>query len=303
MKHRLMPIPPRAVFCAFLLSHVAGCVHGSGTNGLPEFGLNRIVHGWTNYSTAFNATHDTAAAGDYATVASFYAPLGDVVPLDYAVILISGESRPPNFSRFQFRVFVWSDLNKLIQNPKQGDVANWSYAAPTGGNTIVPDSRTRGGRAAYELRFALSNSPVVLSNGHSYLVGFAARTDTQNNGELFVPTSSHDGPSDVQAGDLVVGGWHYLVNAGGSTVYSGQLAVELIVAPRIVGPPIRITREGNFIRLSWPASTLDFVLEYSLSLPPSAEWFPVEEAPFERDGMKQVLLPATLTRQWFRLHR
>jgi hypothetical protein len=151
----------------------------------------------------------------------------------------------------------------------------------------VTDTQTRGGRPAYELRFTLTNPPVVLSNQHTYLVGFAARTDTQNHGELFVPTASQDGPSDVQAGDLVVGGWRYLVNAGGSTIYSGQLAVELIVAPRINPPRLHITRSGALLRISWPSSAQNFVLEYSLSLAPNADWFPVEVEPFEEDGLKK----------------
>jgi hypothetical protein len=296
-----MSISGHALLCALVVSQSAGCAHGMGTNGTPEFALSRIVRGWTNYSTAFNATHDTGASGDYASIASFYTPTQDVVPLEYAVIVVSGEVRPPDFSRFQFLSFVWSDLTALIANPKQGDVASWAFAVPTGGSTTVPDTFTRGGRPAYELRFALSNSPIVLSNGHSYLVGFAARTKTQTSGELFVPTSNHEGPSDVQAGDLVVDGWQYLVNAGGSTVYSGQLAVELIVAPQINLPRIQVARAGDSVRISWPASAQDFVLEYAFNFGSNADWFALEAEPVEQDGMKYVVLPASFSRQWFRL--
>jgi hypothetical protein len=300
---RLIRKPFPLLLSALALSHAVGCAREGATNGPPEIAFSRIIHGWSNYSTAFNATHDTGASGDYATVASFYTPATDVVPLDYAAIIIAGDSPPLDFARFQFRVFVWSNLATFVQEPRQGDVATWSLAAPTAGSTAVPDTQTRGGRTAYEVRFSLTNSPVILSNQHTYLVGFAARTDTQRNGELFVPTASQEGSSDVQAGDLVVGGWRYLVNAGGSTIYSGQLAVELIVAPRINSPPLHVTREGSFVRISWPASAQNFVLEYALSLAPNADWFPVEVEPFEEDGFKQVVLPATFTRQWFRLRR
>lgn len=278
--------------------------HASGqTSAPPEFAFSRILHGWTNYSTAFNATHDTGASGDYASLGSFYTPATDVAPIDYGVILIGGESRTPDFSRFQFRVSVWSSLDAFVREPRQGDIVTWNFSTPTGGSTSVRDATTRGGRPAYELRFSLTNAPVTLSNGHSYVIGFAARTDTQANGELFIPTAHHEGLSDIQAGDLVVGGWQYLVNAGGSTIYSGQLAVELVVAPRINPPTLRLAHTAGFIRLSWPVSAADFVLEYSLHLAPGSEWQAVDAESFEADGQMQVILPAAFSRQWFRLRR
>src|SRR5262249_54434356 len=157
-----------------------------------------------------------------ASVASFYTPDEDVKPFEYGAIFIwVGSGSPPrNFAPFAYRVFIWSSLSAFIQDPRQGDVATFPFQAPTGGSTTVADATTRGGRPAYELRFALTNSSVTLSNTQTYLIGVAALADTQHDGELFVPTSSHDGPSDVQAGDLVPGGWLYLVNAGGLTVYS-----------------------------------------------------------------------------------
>src|SRR5262245_42852727 len=57
---------------------------GAETNGPPEAAFSRIIHGWTNYSTAFVATHDTGASGEYATVASLYTPAGDVSLCEYA---------------------------------------------------------------------------------------------------------------------------------------------------------------------------------------------------------------------------
>src|SRR5688572_7065295 len=101
-----------AVWSAFIL--VAQLVSGQ-TSGPPEIAFSRIIHGWTNYSTAFNATHDTGANADYASVGSPYTPPMDVTPIDYAAILIWGETRTPDFSRFQFRVAVWSGLDAFIQ--------------------------------------------------------------------------------------------------------------------------------------------------------------------------------------------
>ena len=245
----------------------------SQTSGPPEVAFSRIIHGWTNYSTAFNATHDTGASADYASLGSFYTPAAEVTPVEYAAILIWSEARTPDFSRFQFRVCVWSGLDAFILGPRHGDIAKWNFAAPTGGSTSVRDATTRGGRPAYELRFSITNGP-ALGSGHNYVVGFAALTDTQANGELFVPTANSDGPSDVQAGDLVVGGWHYLVNAGGSTIYSGQLAVELVVAPRINPPRISIVRSAGSVRLTWPVAARDrsIVRPPTPPSPPPTAW-------------------------------
>jgi hypothetical protein len=290
---------------SLLLSALAcACACGAANGplgGTAEIAFSRILHGWTNYSTAFNATHDTAATGDYATVAAFFVPAADVTPVDYAAIVISSGTRPPDFSRFRFLVMAWSSLDAFIQEPRRGDVATWEFNAPTGGSTATPDATTRGGRPAYQVRFSLTNSVVTLTNGHSYLIGVAALADTQTAGELFVPTSSQDGPSDVQAGDLVVGGWRYLVNAGGSTVYSGELAVELLVA--IPPPRMEIVSLGSAVLLSWPVAARDFTLEYAFNLTVSAQWLPVDAEPFEQDGRIEVLLPIEFTRQFFRLRR
>ena len=107
----------------------------------------------------------------------------------------------------------------------------------------------------------------------------------------------------MQAGDLVPGGWLYLVNAGGNTIYSGQLATELVVQPISQLPTLRIGRTDHAVRITWPASASGFVLEYAFDLSPGAEWFAVEIEPVEENGLKQVLLSTSFTRQWFRLRR
>src|SRR5262245_35414835 len=99
------------------------------TNGAPEIGFTRIIRGWTNYSTAFNATHDTGAAGDFATVGSFYTPEDRVVPIEYGVIVIWDGSRSQHldFAAFSFRLGIWSSLGAFAADPRVGDVATWTF--------------------------------------------------------------------------------------------------------------------------------------------------------------------------------
>jgi hypothetical protein len=269
-------------------------------NGRGEVAFSRIIRGWTNYSTAFNATHDLGNSGDYASVAALYTPDKTVRPSELGVIVIwdgSGSQRL-DFARFSFLVLVWSRLEAFIQNPKQGDLGTWSFAAPTGGSTAVRDTTTRGGRPAYEIRFAITNAPLVLTNGVTYLIGFAARTVTANFGELYVPTSSHPGPSDVHAGDLVPGGWQYIVNEGGSTIYDGQLAMEFVVQPVV---ELGIRPLNRHVQISWPGWASDFQLEYTTSLTSPITWWPVDEEVIVQDDFRTVVVPATLPRMWFRL--
>src|SRR5262245_29257481 len=124
------------LFCSGILLSWAA----SGAELLPplETAFDRILPGWTNYSTAFNATHDLGAAGDYASVAAFYTPVTDVQLGEFSVIVIGGSTRAPDFAQFQFRVLVWSGLEALIREPRVGDVAIWDFVAPTGGSVVVP---------------------------------------------------------------------------------------------------------------------------------------------------------------------
>ena len=269
----------------------------------PIEAFNRIIPGWTNYSTAFNATHDTGTAGDYATLGMSYTPTTDVALFSFDAILISGDTRPPDFGQFQYRVFVWSSLEEFIREPRTGEVATVTIAAPTSGSATVPDAITRGRRGAYRLGFSLTNAPVMLMRGHPYWIGFAAFGRTQTSGELFVPTASDPGDSDVQAGDLVTGGWLYLVDASGSTVYSGRLAVALTVVPQARPPELAIALTGNLVELTWPRAAGDFILEYSLELSSTAAWLPVPAEPLEDDDNWKVILPALSDREWFRLRQ
>ena len=54
-----------------------------------QVGFSRITHGWTNYSTAFDATIDPDEFGlGGASVAGFYTPTNHVLPADYGVIVV-----------------------------------------------------------------------------------------------------------------------------------------------------------------------------------------------------------------------
>jgi hypothetical protein len=278
--------------------------------GAVEVAWDRIIPGWTNYSTAFNATHDVGTLGDYASVAARYTPEHDVRLEEFSVIVIGNGTRPPEFDQFQFRIMVWSGLESLIAEPRKGEVAEWNFVAPTGGSVELPDTQTRGGRGAYLLRFLLTNRPLTWEAGRSQWIGFAARGTTHTAGELYVPSSSQAGESDVQAGDLVVGGWRYLVDAGGSTLYSGRLAAGLTARRRVERPRLQISLRGVFLELSWPVSTAagpGFVLESIAQLPGEAaaggDWQVVETEPEETGGQWRVWLPAAGSQRWFRLRR
>ena len=268
-----------------------------------ELGFNRIIPGWTNYSTAFNATHEMSAGGDFATVASLFTPPVNVRPVEYGVIMIwagSGGQRA-NFSEFTFQVYFWSSLEAFIRDPRHGDVATFSFAVPTGGSTTIPDTMTRGGRAAYHLRFNLGTSSLVLTQCHTWVIGVAATGSPNQSGELFVPTAPHAGPSDVQAGSIVPFGWVYLANAGGETIYSGQLAAELVVQPLDEPPRLEVRRIGSDVCFTWPATAGCFGLESSFDIGSLPVWTPVAELPAVENGHCRVCLPAADAARWFRL--
>jgi hypothetical protein len=144
---------------------------------------------------------------------------------------------------------------------------------------------------------------LVLTNGATCLIGFAARTITATGGELYVPTSDFPGPSDVHAGDLVPGGWQYLVNAGGSTIYDGELAIEFVARPLIELPELKIRRLSGQVEISWLASARDFQIEYAISLAPPIAWAPLAEDVIEQNGTCTVILPRITAEMWLRLKK
>jgi hypothetical protein len=270
-----------------------------------EMGFSRIIHGWTNYSTAFTATHDTDTnAGDYATLVSAYTPTQNVQAIDYGVIVVwDGEpGQHLQFNTFDFRVGIWSSLGAFTNSPMIGDVATVFFNAPTGGSISQRDATTRGGRAAYYVQFCLTNTPIYLAANRTYWIGFYGRTFVEDNGELFVPTSSHSGASDVQAGDLVSRGWMYLTNAGGNTIYSGQLATELFVRTVPASPRLTCVPIAGGIELSWPDSAEGFILETATDYSSSSAWSPVPFAPQHQGGAYRVTLPIGAVPNFYRLN-
>jgi hypothetical protein len=285
------------IFCFALPISAADLLFG------PEIAFSRIQHGWTNYSTAFLATHDTTSA-DFGTVAGFYTPQCDVTPLEFAAIFIWGgpTNQQVNFADFTFQVYLWSGLGAFTNSPKLGDLATFTFPRPTGGSTTVPDAFTRGTRPAWLLRFALTNESLVLTNHLTCLVGVAASADSSRAGDLFIPTSRFAGSSDVQAGNTIIGGWRNLADAGGATIYWGQLATELIVRPVLTDPPTLLIewREGN-VQLSWPAQAGCFNVQMSPDLSSSSNWSTLSATADFIDGTNRLTLPATEQTQWFRL--
>jgi hypothetical protein len=273
------------------------------TSASNEFGFNRIIPGWTNYSTAFSTTHDLNPEGEYATVASFHTPPVAVRPLEYSAIFIwfgSGGQRL-NFGNFVFQVHVWSSLDEFIRNPRRGDVASLDFGGPTGGSTTSPDTFTRGGRPAYLLRFDLTGASLTLTQCHTHLIGVTARATSSQAGELYVPTAPFDGLSDVQAGNIVPFGWLYLLNAGGQTIYSGQLATALSVQALGEPPRIQIRRSALNVCLSWPSAAGCYRLESADDLFSPSAWSPVMEAPLVEAELTQLCIPAPAARRWYRL--
>ncbi len=268
-----------------------------------EGGFCRITPGWTNYSTAFNATHDLGPDGDFATVASFYTPPVDTQPVEYGVIVIwlgSGNQRR-DFANFDFGVFFWESLEAFRANPRQGDLATYAFPAPTGGSTTVPDTTTRGGRSACQLRFSLNAASLTLKQCRTYLVGFAARARVQQDGELFVPTAATEGLSDVMAGTLVPFGFTYLVNAGGLTIGCGQLATELLARATGPRPVLLVSPQPGAVQLLWPASCGCYTLETADDPRPTADWSPVMETPEPTNGFLTLSVPGTGRARFFRL--
>jgi len=285
------------------MSSLASLTAPAQTSSGVETGFCRIVRGWTNYSTAFNATHDTGAEGDFATVASFYTPPADTRPVEYGVIVIwlGSGNQHLDFTRFDFRVGIWGSVEAFQQDPRQGDLATFAFAAPTGGSTTVPDATTLGGRPAYELRFSLTNATLTLTQCQTYLIGFAARARVQQDGEIYVPTAPSEGPSDAQAGNLVPFGFNYLINAGGLTIYSGQLATELLVQALGTRPTLLVRLQAHTIHLSWSSRAGCYTLESADGPGPVCNWLPVAESPQATNDLFSLSLPTTGTTRFFRL--
>jgi hypothetical protein len=284
------------------LAMMCACSAVAEIGAVAEAAFDRIMHGWTNYSTAFNATESLDKSGEYASVASFYRPGCDARLVEYRTIVIWAGSlnQQVDFANFDFTVFVWSGADAFIKSPRRGDITSIPFAAPTGGSQTIADAITRSGRPAYELRFCLTNADINLEHGRSYLVGFGARNHANGYPDLFVPTSMESGESDLQAGNILVAGWIELANAGGATVYSGRLATALYVQSMFEPPTLKIAVTNQEVELTWPAGSGCFSLEEA-SIPLS--WSRVSVTAGTEGTLMKVLLPGRDTMRWFRLKK
>ena len=270
------------------------------TTAAAELAFSRITRGWTNYSTAFNTTHDPSPNGELATVGTLYTPPYNVRAREFGTIVIWSELPPAtiSFPDFTFSACVWSSLDQFIHNPGIGDVLNLNFVQPT---AVSRDGTSRGGRPTYELLFALTNSALVLTSCQTYVLGVIARTDPSRSGELYVPTAPTEGPSDVQAGNIVPFGWQYLIDAGGLTIYSWQAATELIVERLGEPPRLQVARSNLMVRLTWEVSAGCYQLEATEAL--RGPWMTVTNEPQIVPGGQAVTLSSTNQLQFFRLAR
>jgi hypothetical protein len=92
-------------------------------------------------------------------------------------------------------------------------------------------------------------------------------------------------------------------DAGGTTIYDGQLATELIVHHSGAPPLLEITRTNNLIRVSWPAAAGCFRLEATESGGASSVWQVVEAPRVIMDGRVTVERPTPSSQEWFRLRK
>jgi hypothetical protein len=143
----------------------------------------------------------------------------------------------------------------------------------------------------------------VLTQCQTVLIGLSAHADANRSGELYVPTAPYEGRSDVQGGNVVSFGWTHLIDAGGLTVYWGQLATELSVQPLSELPSLGIERTASEVRLTWPASAGCLGLVDAAELRWPADWSPVEDIAVLENGVLQLNLPTTNSQRWFRLRQ
>ena len=107
--------------------------------------------------------------------------------------------------------------------------------------------------------------------------------------------------SPAQAGSLVPFGFNYLISAGGLTLYSGQLATELLVQLLGPRPTLSVRLREDTVQISWPARGGCYTLETAGEPGAASNWRPVTESPQPTNGVFTVSLPTTNTARFFRL--
>ena len=99
-----------------------------------------------------------------------------------------------------------------------------------------------------------------------------------------------------------VPGTDYLVGVDGVDGETGVINLNWSL-----GVPLTVRRQGNTLRLSWPASFVGFVLEEASALPQTANptaWPPVSPAvPTVVNGTNTLSLPLPKTTKFYRLRQ
>ena len=94
-------------------------------------------------------------------------------------------------------------------------------------------------------------------------------------------------------------------------LYSGAMTPSQVASSFAAGPnpgdpgttpSLAVTRSGNNLTISWPASATGFVLESTTALGTGASWTPVNGATVNGANM-QVTVPTDGTQRYFRLRR
>jgi hypothetical protein len=75
------------------------------------------------------------------------------------------------------------------------------------------------------------------------------------------------------------------------------------LTPAVEPPPLRISRSGNNVLVSWPTNFAGFILESTAILPPMADWRTVGSAPFTFGDQFTVIQRSEVASRFFRLRR
>lgn len=82
---------------------------------------------------------------------------------------------------------------------------------------------------------------------------------------------------------------------------SNEAQFDFVTIKYTTSPSLNITTQDGFAAISWPAAFSNFQLQESADLPPANNWSPVAAQSSTNDNSISVTLPATGSRNFFRL--
>jgi thiol-disulfide isomerase/thioredoxin len=85
--------------------------------------------------------------------------------------------------------------------------------------------------------------------------------------------------------------------------YHESIVLPLLDAPTTTRPRLNIQRSGNELRLAWPSTATNFVLEARTVSPPAATWTPSTSVPTVSNGLNNVTLPVQRGARLYRLRK